>query len=112
MAAKNDEGTTNMLVIAVMYPAGSGAFDHSYYRGTHMPMVRRLWEPMGLTATQVMLGVPAPDGAEPAYVVTTLLTFEGMAQFTEAAAAHGREIFADIPNFTAAKPALLFNEPV
>ena len=102
-----------MLVIAVMYPAGEGAsFDHAYYMETHMPLVRRLWEPLGLASAQVMRGLPGPDGAAPAYVVTTLLTFDSMDGFNAAAAQHGAEVFADIPNFTPAKPALLFNETV
>ena len=41
-----------MLVVAVMYPGSEDArFDHAYYMDSHMPMVRRLWEPMGLQST-------------------------------------------------------------
>ncbi|MBC7799259.1 MAG: EthD family reductase [Gemmatimonadaceae bacterium] len=102
-----------MLVVAVMYPGADGApFDHDYYLASHMPLVRRLWEPLGLRSTQVMRGLPAPDGATPAYVVTTLLTFDTMDSFKQAAAQHGTEIFADIPKFSGAAPALLFNETV
>lgn len=102
-----------MLMIAVMYPGGDGArFDHNYYMETHMPLVRRLWGPMGLQRDQVMRGLPAPDGAAPAYMVTTLLTFDSMDSFKAAAGQHGAEIFADIPRFTESTPALQFNEPV
>ena len=102
-----------MLVIAVMYPGADGAhFDHDYYMAHHMPLVRRLWDPMGLRAAQVMRGMPAPDGAAPAYIVTTLLTFDDMDAFKAAAGQHGAEVFADIPKFTAGSPALLFNETV
>ncbi len=101
-----------MLVITVMYPGSDGArFDHAYYNETHMPLVRRLWGSMGLQHDQVMRGVIAPDGAAPAYMVTTLLTFDSMDRFKAAADQHGAEIFADIPKFTDASPALLFNEP-
>ena len=100
-----------MLVIAVMYPAGGdGTFDHGYYAQSHMPLVHRLWEPMGLQRSQVLRGVPGPDGAPPAYLVTTLLTFDSMDSFRAAASQHGAEIFADIPKFTASSPALLFTE--
>ena len=102
-----------MLVVTVMYPGGDGArFDHGYYMETHRPLVRRLWQPMGLQGDKVMRGLPAPDGAAPAYMVTTLLTFDSMDSFKAAAGQHGAEIFADIPRFTEASPALLFNEPV
>jgi len=101
-----------MLVIAVMYPADRGTFDHGYYASSHMRLVHRLWEPMGLQGSKVMRGLPGPDGAPPAYTVTTLLTFDSMDSFKAAAAQHGAEIFADIPKFTASSPTLVFNEPV
>jgi len=72
--------------------------------------VRSRWQKMGLQDTQVLRGVAGPDGAPPAYLVTTLLTFDSMDSFTAAAAQHGEEIFADIPKFTTATPAMLFNE--
>ena len=100
-----------MSVIAVMYPAeGAGPFDHDYYMATHMPLVHRLWGPMGLTDSKVMRGTPGPDGAAAPYTVMTLLTFSSVDAFKEAAAAHGKEIFKDIPNFTSSKPVMQFNE--
>ncbi len=102
-----------MPIIAVMYPSAGGAtFDEPYYMQTHMPMVREKWGPLGLSDTKVMRGVPGPDGAAPAYMMTALLTFGSMDQFKQAAAQHGSEIFADIPNFTAAKPVVQLNEAV
>lgn len=100
-----------MPVIAVMYPADeAGMFDHDYYMATHMPLVHRLWGPVGLTDAKVMRGMPGPDGTAPPYTVMTLLTFSSMDAFQAAAAAHGKEIFKDIPNFTASKPVMQFNE--
>ena len=96
-----------MLKVAVMYPAGT-RFDHAYYDETHMPLVRRLWGPMGLQHDQVMRGQPAPDGAAPSTVTMTLLTFGSMDEFKAAAAQHGKEIFADIPNFYDGSPSLSF----
>ena len=102
-----------MPVIAVMYPSADGAtFDESYYMQTHIPLVRQRWEQLGLTNVAVMRGVPGPDGARPVYTMVALLTFATMDQFQAAAAQHGREIFADIPNFTSASPVIQFNEPV
>lgn len=102
-----------MLTVAVMYPAAGGAtFDHDYYMATHIPMVRRLWEPMGLQEVRVLRGAPAPDGAPPAYSTIALLSFTDPDAFTAAAGRHGAEIFKDIPNFTDAKPVLQFNESV
>jgi uncharacterized protein (TIGR02118 family) len=98
-----------MLMVAVMYPGGDGTrFDHAYYKETHMPLVRRRWGPMGLQHDQVMRGQPAPDGAAPAYVTMTLLTFGSMDEFKAAAAQHGGELFGDIPNFYDGSPSLGF----
>ena len=100
-----------MLMIAVMYPSGGDEkFDHAYYMQTHMPLVHSKWDSLGLKSSQVLRGVPGPDGAPPAYLVTALLTFDSMDNFKAAAGQHGQEIFADIPNFTNITPAMLFNE--
>ncbi len=102
-----------MPVMAVMYPGGDATrFDHDYYKETHMPMVRRLWGPLGLQHDQVMRGQPAPDGAPPAYVTMTLLTFGSMDEFKAAAAQHGAELFGDIPNFYDGSPSIGVFEPV
>ncbi len=90
-----------MTVVTVLYPAGEGAtFDHDYYLGTHMPMVQRLWGPLGLTAARVLRGVPGPDGKGPPFLVMTSLEWPDAATFAKAAQAHGSEIFKDVRNFT------------
>ena len=95
-----------MFVVAVMYPADSGTkFEHDYYMQTHMPLVRERWTSLGLQDTKVMRGMNGPDGAAPTYKVVTLLTFASKDQF-DAAARQGKEIFADIPNFTDGKPVM------
>jgi uncharacterized protein (TIGR02118 family) len=93
-----------------MYPASPAAtFDFGYYMETHMPLVQRLWRDLGLQDARVLRGGPAPDGAAPIYLVMTLLSFASLEAFKDAAAQHGKEIFADIPNFTSAQPILQFN---
>ncbi len=100
-----------MPVISVMYPgADSAKFDHDYYMQTHIPLVRDRWSPHGLQDIKIMRGVHGPDGLPPTFVLMALLTFASMDEFKAAADQHGKEIFADIPNFTDAKPVLQFNE--
>ncbi len=98
-----------MLTVAVLYPA-EASFDHAYYAATHMPMVHRLWGPLGLSEAKVMRGVPGPDGSKPAYGVMTLLSFPDMHAFTQAAGQHGAEIMGDVKNFTPGTPVVQFNE--
>ena len=100
-----------MPVITVMYPGADGAtFDHEYYMRTHIPLVRSRWEGMGLRDVRVMRGMAGPDGAAPTYSAMALLDFASMDAFKDAAAKHGAEIFADIPNFTNVKPVVQINE--
>jgi uncharacterized protein (TIGR02118 family) len=100
-----------MAVICVMYPASAGAtFDFGYYMETHIPLVHRLWDGLGLRELRVLRGCEAPDGGAPAYVAIAVLTFESMGAFKAAAARHGKEIFDDIPRFTGISPILQFSE--
>ncbi len=100
-----------MPVVAVMYPNADGAkFDHDYYMRSHIPMVRRLWSPLGLQDLRVTRGIAGPDGAGPPYMAVAQLTFASMDTFKAAVAKHGDEIFADIPKFTDAKPVMQFGE--
>lgn len=96
------------VIVSVMYQA-RGQFDHAYYMGTHIPLVRERWGSMGLQGIEVLRGTPGPDGAAPTYDAVALLRFEGMDAFKAAAAAHAKEIFADIPRFTPVQPVVQFN---
>ena len=99
-----------MVVVSVMYPGASGeSFDHAYYTGTHIPLVRERWGGMGLRGIRLLRGTGTPDGAKPSYSMVALLDFESMEAFQGAAARHGAELFGDIPNFTDAKPIVQFN---
>ncbi len=100
-----------MVVVAVIYPPSGGEkFDHDYYMSTHMPLVHKRWESMGLQRAEVLRGVPGPDGAKPAFTTMTLLHFTSMDAFKAAADAHAAELFGDIPNFPDVKPTVQFNE--
>ncbi len=88
-----------MVLVSVMYPAG-GRFDMDYYLGHHMPLVRERWSSFGLHEAKVVKGVSTPDGGEAPFQVMALLTWDSADAFAKAAAAHGPEIFGDIPKFT------------
>lgn len=100
--------TASAVIVSVMYQAG-GQFDHAYYTGTHLPLVRSRWGGMGLQGIQVLRGTPGPDGAAPTYDLVALLRFDSMDAFKAAAKAHAKEIFDDIPRFTPVQPVVQFN---
>jgi uncharacterized protein (TIGR02118 family) len=101
------------ITVCVLYPmAAAGWFDHEYYMGKHLPMVQARWQPLGLTAIQILRGTPGPDGTAPAFRLIALVGFTSMAAFKVASAQHAAEIFGDIPRFTNAKPVVQISEMV
>ncbi len=101
-----------MVLVSVMYPNQPGSrFDERYYLDKHIPLVRQRWESMGLTELRLLRGTATPgDGGPATYRVMALLTFSSAEAFGQAAKAHGREIFGDIPNFTDVQPVAQLNE--
>ena len=109
---ESDLSDETPITVSVLYPMeGAKRFDHSYYMGTHIPLVEARWRPLGLTTVQVLRGVPGPDGVVPPFRLIALLGFTSMAAFKTAAAQHAAEIFADIPHFTDGKAVVQLNEP-
>lgn len=98
-----------MILVTVMYPTGE-TFDVDYYLKTHMPLVKDRWGPHGLKNAQAVKGVAKADGTAPDYQIAALLTFGSMDDFKAAGKAAGKEIFADIANFTKAQATVQINE--
>ena len=102
-----------MILVSVMYPGGENAsFDESYYLGTHIPLLRKRWTPMGLEEVHLVKGTGTLDGSPPPYRVMALLRFRSLQDFRAAAGAHGAEIFADIPKFTNVQPILQITDMI
>ena len=102
-----------MVLVTVMYPNGQNAtFDSDYYLQKHIPLVKERWTKHGLSNVQVLKGIGQPDGSPSAYQMMAVLTFGSLQEFKDAGKAHGREIFADIPNFTNVTPVVQLNETV
>lgn len=95
-----------MIVVSVLYPSGP-ALDMTYYQDHHLPLVRRLLEPMGMQSLVWM----HPDQPAPFQLVAEL-RFADRAATDAALAAHGPETQADIPRFTAAVPVILIGAEV
>jgi uncharacterized protein (TIGR02118 family) len=95
-----------MMIISVLYPVTPDTtFDMDYYLTSHVPLVRRLLEPMGLRDTRVLTS--APDSP---YPVIAELTFDDLDSLNAALAAHGAETQDDIPNFTNVTPLIQISE--
>lgn len=103
-----------MIRVSVMYPAGEGKkFDSDYYVQKHMKLVRERWGSMGLLKIEVDRGVAGgAPGAPAPYVAVGHVYFTSLDAFQKAAAAHGQELFADVPNFTDIAPQVQIAEVI
>ncbi len=103
-----------MIRMSVMYPGGAGKkFDLDYYANTHMALVKNRWGGMGLVKVEVDkgLGGGAPGSAAP-FVAVGHVYFASMDDLQKATKAHGKELFADVPNFTDITPSVQISEIV
>jgi uncharacterized protein (TIGR02118 family) len=103
-----------MIRVSVMYPGGDGkTFDHDYYVHKHMALVRERWGAMGLLKVEVDRGVAGgAPGAPARYAAVGHVFFRSLDEFQKASKAHGKELFADIPNFTNIAPEIQISEVI
>jgi uncharacterized protein (TIGR02118 family) len=103
-----------MVRVSVMYAGGEDKqFDYDYYAGKHMALVRERWGQMGLVKIEVDRGVAGgAPGAPAPYLAVGHVYFGSLDAFQKAAAAHGPELFADVPNFTNITPQVQISEVI
>lgn len=100
-----------MFVISVLYPLTPGTtFDMDYYLNSHLPLVNRLFEPMGQREARVFKGISDGGEGTPTFGVIAELFFDDMDSLMAALSAHGAETQADIPNFTDSIPVVQISE--
>ncbi len=101
-----------MVRMSVMYPTTPGKkFDFDYYANKHMVLVRTRWESMGLAKIEIDRGLAGgAPGAPAPYVCVGHVYFNAIADLQKATAAHGKELFADVPNFTDITPQVQISE--
>jgi uncharacterized protein (TIGR02118 family) len=102
-----------MIKVSVMYPNTPGArFDHSYYRDTHMPLVKAR---MGASCKHYTVdkglggGVP---GTPAVYVAMCHIFCDSVESFQAGFGPHAQEIMADISNYTDLAPVIQISEVV
>ena len=101
-----------MIRASVMYPAGEGkTFDHAYYANKHMALVKERLGQLGLLRCEVDRGLAggAPGSGAP-FACIGHLYFNSVGEFQQAMKAHGRELMADVPNFTNIQPQVQISE--
>jgi uncharacterized protein (TIGR02118 family) len=103
-----------MVRITVLYPNEAGKkFDLEYYRNRHMKLVTDRLKSFGLIRTEVDKGVAGgAPGAPAPYVCIGHVYFNALADFQKGMGSHGKEIMADIPNYTNIQPQIQISEVV
>lgn len=101
-----------MVRISVFYATSEGKkFDHDYYVDRHMKLVRERLNSFGLVRTEVDkgLGGGAP-GAPAPYVAIGHVYFNSLDGFQKGMGQHGKEIMADVANYTNIQPQIQISE--
>ena len=102
-----------MIKVSVMYPNIPGArFDHSYYRDSHMPLVKAKLGAACLYYTIEKGLAGAAPGTAATYVAMCHFFCESIESFQSAFGPHAQEIMGDIPNYTDLSPVLQISEVV
>jgi uncharacterized protein (TIGR02118 family) len=101
-----------MIRVSVMYPSGDGKkFDYDYYAKKHMALVKQRLGGAGLIRLEVDRGVAGgAPGAPAPFACMGHLYFDSVEEFQKAMKPHGKELFADVPNFTNITPQVQISE--
>lgn len=102
-----------MNKLSILYPAGEGIhFDMDYYINRHVAMGRQLIGP-NLRQLTIEKGISGVEpGSQPTYIVIAQLWFDSMEVLQKTFAEHGRELVADIPNYTNSQPVFQVSEVI
>lgn len=98
-----------MIRVSVLYPNEGRKFDFTYYKETHLPLVRRLLNPYGLVKVEVDKGIGTPQTPAP-YIAVGHLIFSSLEEMQKGLRAHDPELAADLVNFTDIQPRFQISE--
>ena len=103
-----------MIRVIVCYPnEGEGKrFDHDYYKGVHLPIVKEKFKPFGLVSIEIDKGMLGVNASPTPFVAVGHLIFETLEGFHQAFAMEGDSVLADVTNFTDASPVVQISEMV
>lgn len=100
-----------MIRVAIIYPNEKNKeFDIDYYINNHMPLVMEKYTSFGLLNTEVDIA-KAKEGPQAApFIAIGYMIFDTTKSFIEAYQAVGKELTADIVNFTDIEPKVQISE--
>ena len=97
-----------MIRVSVIYANETGKkFDHDYYKNKHMRLVGERLKDAGLIRYEVDMGIAGgAPGAPAPFISVGHLYFHSLSDFQKGMGAHGKELLADIPNYTNIQPQI------
>ncbi len=100
------------ITVSVIYPNSEDAkFDMDYYVNSHIKMVKESWFDLGMKSIAIHKGVSAPKpGTPPPYLAIGIMEFDSVEDFYAAGKSNGKEMAADLANFTNIEPVVQINE--
>ena len=101
-----------MIRVSVLYPSEAGKkFDHDYFVNKHMKLVRERLTGFGLVRTEVDKGkAGGAPGAGAPFTAIGHVYFGTLEEFQKGMGQHGKEIMADLANYTNIQPQVQISE--
>lgn len=100
-----------MIRVAVMYKNDSGSnFNMDYYREKHMPLVKEAYLPHGLIRLEMDEAVSKEGNRAAPYIAIAYMVFPDLTAFTTALKSSGKDVMADLGNFTDIEPVVQISE--
>jgi len=101
-----------MIRVSVLYANEAGKkFDHDYFVNKHMKLVRERLTSFGLVRTEVDKGkAGGAPGAPAPFTAIAHIYFGTLPEFQKGMGQHGKELMADIPNYTDIQPQVQISE--
>ncbi len=102
-----------MIRVTALYRNFEDArFDFEYYLNPHMNLTMRLLTPFGLLSYEVHKCTRTLDGLNPEFICITHVDFSSRRDLNRGLAAHGKELEADVSNYTNVEPGIEISEIV
>ena len=101
-----------MIRVSVLYPYQDDAkFDYTYYVTKHMVLVKERLADTGLLRIEADKAIGGGDPNAPApFLCVGHMYFNSIEDFQKGMATHGKELLADVPNYTNVRPQIQLAE--
>src|SRR5436309_12572427 len=103
-----------MVRLSVLYPATPGSrFDWDYYLSSHVDLVHRLWDPLGLIKLEIDRGVGGLPPGEPApFHAIGYLTFATLGELQTALVSSAPQLVADQAKYTDVQSVVMISDVI